>query len=104
MLGKVVSMIVPFYNPPQDAFQACLLQLEALRPCEVILVDDCSNKVAVTTLAKKSGFTYLKTPYQSGHDGLPFNLGVAYAKGDYRVETYKGTFFPMRFKSSLNPS
>ena len=21
-----------------------------------------------------------------------------------RVETYKGTFFPMRFKSSLNPS
>ena len=23
---------------------------------------------------------------------------------DLRVETYKGTFFPMRFKSSLNPS
>ena len=27
-----------------------------------------------------------------------FNVGI------FWVETYKGTFFPMRFKSSLNPS
>ncbi len=81
MIHKHLSIVVPFYNPPYEAFQACLQSVRTLDPLEVILVDDCSSDEAVITLAKQSGFVYLKTPYQSGHDGLPFNIGVSHAKG-----------------------
>lgn len=78
-----ISIIVPFYNPPIKYFIKCLEYLKRLHVKEVILVDDCSSDHSITALAKQSGFIYLKTPYQSGHDGLPFNLGVQYAKGTY---------------------
>ena len=83
MINKHLSIVIPFYNPPYEAFQACLQSMYKLDPLEVILVDDCSSDEAVITLAKRSGFVYLKTPYQSGHDGLPFNIGVHHAKGSY---------------------
>ena len=83
MLNKYLSIVVPFYNPPYEVFQACLISLRKLDVLEVILVDDCSSNPEVTALAKQSGFVYLKTPYQSGHDGLPFNIGVQNAKGSY---------------------
>ncbi|MCK9372545.1 MAG: glycosyltransferase family 2 protein [Sulfuricurvum sp.] len=78
-----ISVIVPFYNPPIHLFAECLQGLKRLNPYEVILVDDCSTDKHVVTTAKASGFIYLKTPYQSGYDGLPFNLGVQKATGDY---------------------
>lgn len=49
----------------------------------MILVDDCSSDERVVALAKQSGFMYLKTPYQSGYDGMPFNMGVRAASGEY---------------------
>ena len=61
----------------------CLRALKKLDPYEVILVDDCSTEPQVVKLARNSGFRYLRTPYQSGHDGLPFNLGVKAAAGEY---------------------
>lgn len=78
-----ISIIVPFYNPPIHLFAECLRVLKKLDPYEVILVDDCSSDQQVILMAKASGFIYLKTPYQSGHDGMPHNLGVRYSTGDY---------------------
>ena len=83
MIHQHLSIVIPFYNPPYEAFKACLENIRILDPLEVIVVDDCSTDPVVIALAKQSGFTYLKTPYQSGHDGLPFNLGVHHAKGSY---------------------
>jgi glycosyltransferase involved in cell wall biosynthesis len=78
-----ISVVVPFYNTPVSYFQKCINALQKLKPFEVILVDDCSSDEETINLAKNSGFKYLKTPYQSGHDGLPVNVGVQEAKGDY---------------------
>ena len=78
-----ISIVVPFYNPPLHLFTECLRALKKLDPYEVILVDDCSSDEQVIAIAKKSGFHYRKTPYQSGYDGVPFNLGVNASSGDY---------------------
>lgn len=78
-----ISVVVPFYNPPLHLFAECLRALKKLNPYEVILVDDCSSDKQVIAMAKSSGFIYLKTPYQSEFDGLPFNMGVKIATGDY---------------------
>lgn len=78
-----ISVVVPFYNPPVHLFAECLHALKKLNPYEVILIDDCSTDAHVVNLAKSSGFIYLTTPYQSGFDGLPHNLGVQYATGNY---------------------
>ena len=47
------------------------------------MVDDCSSDEELVSYAKSLGCSYYKTPYQSGFDGLPFNVGVQNAKGDY---------------------
>lgn len=78
-----ISVVVPFYNPPVHLFAECLRALKRLSPHEVILVDDCSTDSQAVQMAQISGFIYLKTPYQSGFDGLPFNLGANAAKGEY---------------------
>lgn len=78
-----ISVVVPFYNPPVHLFAECLRALKKLDPYEVILVDDCSSDQQVIAMAKSSGFIYLKTPYQSGFDGMPHNLGVRHATGNY---------------------
>lgn len=78
-----ISIVIPFYNPPLHLFMECLRGLKKLNSFEVILVDDCSSDEKIVALAKKSGFMYLKTPYQSGYDGMPFNMGVRAASGDY---------------------
>ena len=49
----------------------------------MILVDDCSSDTHAVQMAQTSGFIYLKTPYQSGHDGIPYNIGVNAASGEY---------------------
>lgn len=78
-----ISIVVPFYNPPVHLFAECLRALKKLNPYEVILVDDCSSDDQAIAMAKSSGFIYLKTPYQSGFDGKPHNLGVQHATGKY---------------------
>lgn len=78
-----ITVVVPVYNPPIHLFAECLDALRKLNPYEVILVDDCSSDNKIIQMAKSSGFRYLKTPYQSGHEGLPFNMGVKAASGEY---------------------
>lgn len=78
-----VSIVVPFYNTPKKHFKECIKALQKINPFEVILVDDCSTDKDTIRTAIDSGFNYLKTPHQSGFDGLPFNIGVANAKGNY---------------------
>jgi glycosyltransferase involved in cell wall biosynthesis len=82
-ISMSISAIIPFYNPPIKLFDKCLHALKRLNLHEVILVDDCSTDVDIIKIAKQSGFIYMQTPYQSGHDGLPFNLGVNRATGKY---------------------
>ncbi len=74
---------MPFYNTPKQYFRECLLSLQKLDPFEVILVDDCSTDTELVQMAKNSGFVYLRTSFQSGFDGVPFNLGVLHAEGEY---------------------
>lgn len=78
-----ISVIVPFYNTPLNYFIECVEALKKLNPYEVLLVDDCSTEEALVAYAKSCGFLYLKTDYQSGYDGIPFNLGVQKASGNY---------------------
>lgn len=78
-----ISVVVPFYNPPIHLFAECLSALKKLNPYEVILVDDCSDDERAVLMAKTSGFRYLKTPYQSGYDGIPHNMGVRAAMCEY---------------------
>lgn len=78
-----ISVVVLFHNPPLHLFAECLRALKKLTPYEVILVDDCSSDEHTVSMAKASGFIYLKTPYQSGFDGLPHNIGVKHATGEY---------------------
>ncbi len=78
-----ISVVIPFYNPPPIFFIEAIKSVKRLNPYEIILVDDCSSDNFVVQLAKDSGCKYIKTPYQSGTDALPFNMGVMEAKGDY---------------------
>ena len=78
-----ISVVIPFYNPPREYFLECIRAVKKLNPYEIILVDDCSTDEGVVQIAKDSGCVYMKTQYQSGFDGHPFNLGVQNAKGDY---------------------
>lgn len=78
-----ISVVIPFYNPPIEYFTECIRSVKQLDPYEVILVDDCSTDERVVQVAKDSGCVYMRTQYQSGFDGHPFNIGVENAKGDY---------------------
>ena len=55
MIHKHLSIVIPFYNPPYEAFQARLQSVYKLDPLEMILVDDCSNDEKVITFTKRSG-------------------------------------------------
>jgi glycosyltransferase involved in cell wall biosynthesis len=78
-----ISVVIPFYNSPVAYFRECIESVKKLNPYEVILVDDCSTDERVIQIAKDSGCVYIRTQYQSGFDGHPFNVGVQNAKGDY---------------------
>jgi len=83
MSNLKISVVIPFYNTPLALFMECVHSVKKLKPFEIILVDDYSNNIELINFAKNSGCRYIKTAYQSGHDGIPFNLGVKEAKGDY---------------------
>jgi glycosyltransferase involved in cell wall biosynthesis len=76
-------VIIPFYNTPVEYFAKTLDSIARQSVSEVILVDDCSTDQGTIRLAKSTGYKYIKTPFQSGGDGMPFRIGVEYAKGDY---------------------
>ena len=78
-----ISVVIPFYNPPAKFFIEAIRSVKKLNPYEIILVDDCSSNRFVIELAKASNCRYIKTPYQSGTDALPFNIGIREASGDY---------------------
>jgi glycosyltransferase involved in cell wall biosynthesis len=78
-----ISVVMPFYDTPIEFFMECISSVKKLNPFEIILVDDCSTDEQVIKIAKNSGCRYIKTAYQSGSDGHPFNVGVKVAKGDY---------------------
>ena len=78
-----ISVVIPFYNTPIDYFIECIESVKKLNPFEIILADDCSSDLELVDIAKNSGCKYVKTAYQSGFDGHPFNIGVKKANGDY---------------------
>lgn len=78
-----ISVVIPFYNTPIEYFQECVESVKKLNPFEIILVDDCSSDTELVEIAKNSGCKYIKTAYQSGFDGHPFNVGVKEAQSDY---------------------
>jgi glycosyltransferase involved in cell wall biosynthesis len=78
-----ISVVIPFYNSPVEYFGECIESVKKLNPYEVILVDDCSTNERVIQIVKDSGCVYIRTQYQSGFDGHPFNVGVQNANGDY---------------------
>jgi len=78
-----ISVVIPFYNTPISFFLECVASVKRLQPFEIILVDDCSDDLELIKIAKGSGCRYLRTAYQSGFDGHPFNVGVHAAKGEY---------------------
>lgn len=53
MINQHLSIVIPFYNPPYEAFKTCLETIHMLNPLDVILVDDCSTDAAIITLAKQ---------------------------------------------------
>jgi len=78
-----ISVVIPFFNTPPILLFECIRSVKRLNPFEIILVDDCSSDPESIAVAKEFGFKYLKTPYQSGTDAVPFNMGVNEAKGEY---------------------
>lgn len=78
-----ISVVIPFHNTPIEYFIECIESVKKLNPFEIILSDDCSSDLELVDIAKNSGCKYVKTDYQSGCDGHPFNIGVKEAKGDY---------------------
>jgi len=78
-----ISVVIPFFNPPAKFFIEAIKSVKKLNPYEIILVDDCSTNKFIVDLAKASNCRYIKTPYQSGTDALPFNIGIKEALGDY---------------------
>ena len=83
MNNPKISVVIPFYNTPIEYFIECIESVKKLKPFEIILVDDCSSNLELVKIAKNSGCKYVKTAYQSGFDGHPFNMGVKEARGDY---------------------
>jgi len=83
MKSLKISVVIPFYNTPFALFMECIHSVKKQNPFEIILVDDCSNHLELVKFAKNSGCRYIKTAYQSGFDGHPFNLGVRESTGDY---------------------
>lgn len=83
-----VSVVIPFYNTPSALLKKCLESVEKVDPYEIILVNDCSTDSSTIGVVKSfvkenEKSRYYETTKQSGCDGVPFNLGVSKATGDY---------------------
>lgn len=83
-----VSVIISTYNRKALAKRAIKSVLEqSMGDFEVIVIDDCSpDTEAVENMVMGFGdprIKFLRTAANSGHDGLPKNLGIMEATGDY---------------------
>lgn len=81
-----VSVIISTYNR-KDLLKKAIKSVldQSMRDFECIVVDDCSTQ-DVQSLVSSFGdkrLRYLKTEKNSGHDGLPKNMGIAAATGEY---------------------
>lgn len=80
----MISVIISTYNRRKQlkrAIQSVLNQ--SYKDFELIVVDDCSTDGTEEMLKKFPQVEYFKTKRNSGHDGLPKNIGIQKAKGDY---------------------
>ena len=85
-----VSVIIPVYNA-EKYIGECLESLynQTMKNFEIIFVDDCStdNGIEIVEKYMKRGgpeqCSLIKTSRQSGCPGLPRNIGMDYAKGEY---------------------
>lgn len=84
--APTVSVIISTYNRKKLLKQAIKSVLAQSYPdLECIVVDDCSTE-DVETMVRSFGdprLKYLRTEKNSGHDGLPKNMGIAAAHGEY---------------------
>jgi glycosyltransferase involved in cell wall biosynthesis len=87
-LGARISVIVPTYNGERflrEALESAFAQ--TLRPCEIIVVDDCSRDGTfelAQSIAKNSPIPMrvLRLPKNSGGPAQPINAGIAQARGE----------------------
>jgi glycosyltransferase involved in cell wall biosynthesis len=85
-MKPIISVIVSTFNRSnllKRAIQSVLNQ--SFKDFELIVVDDCStdNTHEVVKSFNDDRIKYVKTEQNSGHDGLPKNLGILKAEGDY---------------------
>lgn len=81
-----VSVIISTYNRKETLKKAIRSVLDQSMPdFELIVVDDCSPQDIEKLVASYGDprVRYLRTEKNSGHDGLPKNLGIKNATGEY---------------------
>jgi glycosyltransferase involved in cell wall biosynthesis len=81
-----VSVVISTYNR-KDLLKRAIRSVlsQSIQDLECIVVDDCSTQ-DVETLVRSINdprLVYIRTKENSGHDGLPKNLGIAKATGEY---------------------
>lgn len=83
--NPIVSVIISTYNRKgllKKALQSVLKQ--SFQDYEVIIIDDCSTDgTGEIKKFKDERVRYFKTKENSGHDGLPKNIGIREARGKY---------------------
>lgn len=83
-----VTLIVPAYNPPKGHFEECCLSIsrqETKYPFEVIVVDDCSDRVSSSEIAEacgRFGFGLLRNEENLGVSRSR-NRAMSCARGDF---------------------
>lgn len=84
-----VSVVIPMYNA-EELIRECLdsLLIQTFQDFEVIVVDDCStdNSAAVVESYApkfKGRLKLTKTEKKSGGGGVPRNIGMMLARGEY---------------------
>jgi glycosyltransferase involved in cell wall biosynthesis len=81
-----VSVIISTYNRKKSLKKTIKSILaQSLQNFEIIVVDDCStdNTEHFVRTINDERIRYFKTHKNTGHDGLPKNLGVNKARGEY---------------------
>lgn len=87
--GPMISVIVPVFNPPTDAFIACIESVleQRYRNWELILVDDCSTDQAVSSViaryASQDARIVDVSLEHNGHICKASQAGLNVARGDF---------------------
>ncbi len=85
MVAPRLSVIVPFYNKPENLAR-CLAGLRAstLAEFELLLVDDCSTDPEAVRIAEESGARCVRME-RNGGPGIARNAGARHATGEVLV-------------------